>query len=380
MENQLVLVTERNNYNKCEVNYLCTHDEIFGRFGRFGSKSNLMQAGDSSWSYYVGRLPDPPREWRLHEVDLSGSYEKAAHDISAFLSGVHNRTDGTWSNEPSYLTADSRKMLAELMRPILAADFGGNKWMYAINANDWAKEHPEYMNDLDHIFSSLGIIRADRVRSSVTQGEVSVKCNGIEVVRYGDDMWLEQKDGTIHNLMSGRTEPGPLYGPVIGGWGSSQPDEEFRKAAIVQYDSVVYDFLQREPVRQIEIWQLGDSAEAVHARFLSYESNLRINGSFKPDLYEMKWQGVLEANDLETIYHIFNEKHPEGYTSASLSPSDVVKFDGDYYYCDNIGFRKVEFERTSHSLDDRLQDAKAASNRQAAEQTGKTMNAPGQGR
>jgi hypothetical protein len=45
---------------------------------------------------------------------------------------------------------------------------------------------------------------------------------------------------------------------------------------------------------------------------------------------------------------MFNTDHPAGYTGRSLSVSDVVEItDGDkkgFYFCDNIGFQKIDFD------------------------------------
>lgn len=65
--------------------------------------------------------------------------------------------------------------------------------------------------------------------------------------------------------------------------------------------------------------------------------------------YEKVYDGEVGLNEeeykesmLEEIFSIFNCDIPEDYSGRSLSVSDVVCFDGEYYYCDIIGWQRVE--------------------------------------
>ena len=46
---------------------------------------------------------------------------------------------------------------------------------------------------------------------------------------------------------------------------------------------------------------------------------------------------------LEAIFTAFNCNHPIGFRGHSLSVSDVVSLNGEYYFCDSFGFKKIEF-------------------------------------
>lgn len=50
---------------------------------------------------------------------------------------------------------------------------------------------------------------------------------------------------------------------------------------------------------------------------------------------------VKEKNSLEDIFYIFNMRHPESFTGHSLSVSDIVMIDGNYYYCNDLGWKQV---------------------------------------
>ena len=54
--------------------------------------------------------------------------------------------------------------------------------------------------------------------------------------------------------------------------------------------------------------------------------------------------GEFDTNvKLESIFHAFNCNHPIGFRGHSLSVSDVVSLNGEYYFCDSFGFKKIEF-------------------------------------
>lgn len=48
---------------------------------------------------------------------------------------------------------------------------------------------------------------------------------------------------------------------------------------------------------------------------------------------------------LDDIFYMLNAKRPKDYYAHSLSCSDVIKLEDDYYYCDFIGWEKLNKER-----------------------------------
>ena len=45
---------------------------------------------------------------------------------------------------------------------------------------------------------------------------------------------------------------------------------------------------------------------------------------------------------LESIFEMFNIRRPVGFKGHSLSVSDIVRVDTDYYYVDSWGFAKLD--------------------------------------
>ena len=83
-------------------------------------------------------------------------------------------------------------------------------------------------------------IEVKRERQSVTQGTATIYINDNKVLSFGDDMYLENSDGTFTN--GHRTvESARHYGPVIGGWGSIKPDSDFIIGMIYHpYDQIYH--------------------------------------------------------------------------------------------------------------------------------------------
>lgn len=78
--------------------------------------------------------------------------------------------------------------------------------------------------------------------------------------------------------------------------------------------------------------------------FVNYDRAVKYG--FNLDDYEVIYEGDIEASEsiedtLENLFYIFNVMHPEDFTGHSLSVSDVVYLDGNYYYVDSFGYKKL---------------------------------------
>ena len=90
-----------------------------------------------------------------------------------------------------------------------------------------------------------------------------------------------------------------------------------------------------------KIYQINIERDAQRVKFEGLD---RIN-DVDPDIYDCVFVGELPETDLEDMFRRFNTVgHPE-YIGHSMSVSDVCVNEFGAYYCDNIGFRKIEFKR-----------------------------------
>ncbi len=101
----------------------------------------------------------------------------------------------------------------------------------------------------------------------------------------------------------------------------------------------------------IKIYQINRTRDADRIKFLGLDSLKDFRGiqDINSRIYDMMYQGNVEARDLEDVYRIFNTECPQDFKGHSLSVSDVVEVvEGPemtprFYFCDCVGFQRVKF-------------------------------------
>jgi len=118
-----------------------------------------------------------------------------------------------------------------------------------------------------------------------------------------------------------------------------------------EIDDISLDYVIMAPdmirsVKRCRIYQITPAdSEFV---FRGYDS-VTAKGLKAPpaELYKVVFDGQLETDNLEDIFHMFNLAHPDGYCGRSLSMSDIVElYDADsrsFHYCDTFGFTEITF-------------------------------------
>ena len=100
----------------------------------------------------------------------------------------------------------------------------------------------------------------------------------------------------------------------------------------------------------IKIYQINLSRDDDRVAFLglSQLEKFQESSEVNSGIYDKVFEGAVEADTLEGVYQMFNCDCPDGFRGRSLSVSDVVEIvDGEnagFYFCDSIGFQRVEFE------------------------------------
>lgn len=100
----------------------------------------------------------------------------------------------------------------------------------------------------------------------------------------------------------------------------------------------------------IKIYQINLSRDDDRIVFLGRSQLERFQESAEVNsgIYDKVFEGAVEADTLEGVYQMFNCDCPDGFRGHSLSVSDVVEIVGDkdagFYFCDSIGFQRVEFD------------------------------------
>lgn len=115
---------------------------------------------------------------------------------------------------------------------------------------------------------------------------------------------------------------------------------------------------------KITIYQVNIDRDMNRITFMGYENLPKFQGSQQIDsgIYDKVYTGEVDCNNLEEVYRMFNFSHPDGYKARSLSVSDIVEVtepDGEksgFFFCDSIGFRKVDFEPEKTKLSERFHE------------------------
>lgn len=92
---------------------------------------------------------------------------------------------------------------------------------------------------------------------------------------------------------------------------------------------------------ELRIYQIDTEQDITHVKFQPLDS---LTQPINPSIYKEVFRGDVDCDDLEQVYRKFNtEGHPLFY-GHSLSVSDVVVNADGAYFCDTVGWKKVDFD------------------------------------
>lgn len=103
---------------------------------------------------------------------------------------------------------------------------------------------------------------------------------------------------------------------------------------------------------QIKIYQIDMERDKNRVAFINFNSLSKFQDTdqINSSIYDCVFSGVVECKSLEDVCRIFNIDLPNGYKGRSLSVSDVIEviesdsIKNGFYFCDSVGFKKVNFE------------------------------------
>ena len=107
---------------------------------------------------------------------------------------------------------------------------------------------------------------------------------------------------------------------------------------------------------RIKIFQIDREKDKNGVKFMHTDRLEKLQGTTDIDasLYKEVFNGEVDAADLEDVYSMFNcEGHPL-HRGHSMSISDVVKTEDGAYFCDLVGFKKIDFDESKTSKPDNL--------------------------
>ena len=107
---------------------------------------------------------------------------------------------------------------------------------------------------------------------------------------------------------------------------------------------------------RIKIFQIDHEKDKNGVKFMHTDRLEKLQGTTNIDasLYKEVFNGEVDAADLEDVYSMFNcEGHPL-HRGHSMSISDVVKTEDGAYFCDIVGFKKIDFDESKTTKPDNL--------------------------
>lgn len=128
----------------------------------------------------------------------------------------------------------------------------------------------------------------------------------------------------------------------------------------------------------ISVYQVNMQRDTNNVCFRNLEFTQKHQKSRDIDssIYDKTYTCSLPAKSLEDVYYTFNCKYPQDYRCRSLSVSDIVEItncpevEEGFYFCDSVGFQKVDFDPSKTKISSLINDTKALEQAFADPETG----------
>lgn len=191
-----------------------------------------------------------------------------------------------------------------------------------------------FCGELSHTFTDKDTEQVEKMCRALDRAEndtTEYQLESGEIIRY----W--RKDGVIHGNIFNRDENDIPESSIANG----RVDQSYKPET------------QPEVSMKIEIYQIFHGRDQHRVKFASLENMAKWQGSSNIDshIYNKVFEGEVPCSNLEEVYTLFNTSRVEGHVGHSLSVSDIVKvcynqpeLEQGFYYCDSLGFKKVDFE------------------------------------
>ena len=97
---------------------------------------------------------------------------------------------------------------------------------------------------------------------------------------------------------------------------------------------------------EIKIYQINRDRDKNFVKFLHYKhlDNFQETKEINASIYDEVFRGDVDCEELEDVYRRFNTDGHPLHRGHSLSVSDIVVTKDGAYYCDSVGFLKVDFD------------------------------------
>lgn len=107
---------------------------------------------------------------------------------------------------------------------------------------------------------------------------------------------------------------------------------------------------------RVKIYQMNSDRDKDRSHFLGSAERKNIFGDMHVNAsdYDEVFNAEIEETDLEDIFQRFNTTHHPLYRGYSMSVSDVVVTNKGAFFCDSVGFEKIDFDESQTQKPDNL--------------------------
>lgn len=107
---------------------------------------------------------------------------------------------------------------------------------------------------------------------------------------------------------------------------------------------------------RIKIFQIDHEKDKNGVKFMELDRLEKLQGTTDIDasLYKEVFDAEVDEEDLEDVYTRFITRWHPLFRGHSMSISDVVKTEDGAYFCDLVGFKKIDFDESKTTKPDNL--------------------------
>ena len=102
------------------------------------------------------------------------------------------------------------------------------------------------------------------------------------------------------------------------------------------------------------IYQIDKDCADIRLKFCSLSETRKYSGGVHPEMYSKVFDGEVACQNNEEVFLQFNTDPPVTHIGHSLSVSDVIEADGEFFFCDRVGFEKIDFDSSKVQQKDTL--------------------------
>lgn len=99
---------------------------------------------------------------------------------------------------------------------------------------------------------------------------------------------------------------------------------------------------------RVKIYQINNKRDTNNVKFEGMDTLEKFQGTTKIDasLYDEVFNGEVEWKGLEALYTLFNMQGHPLHRGHSMSVSDVTVTEEGAFFCDSVGFKKIDFDES----------------------------------